>query len=322
MWLLTHLRGVGNWEVPHLRGVMKGVEMIEDDLNYQGIVIRPPSEADSLILQITLGCSDNNCIFCPAYKDKKFQIKNISQIEKEVKKASELYPHTRRIFYADGDAVIIEQEELLRILDMTVENFPELSRIGVYGSIKSLENKSVLQLKKLKQKKLGIIYLGIETGDPEVYGLIRKYGSPEKNIETCIKVKDAGIKLNTTVVLGLGGKQFSVPHAVNTAKVLNQAQPDQVAALTLMIVEGTVIYNIARKGEFIALDKYEMLQELSMLIKNMDNFRCQFFSNHASNYFPIRARFPRDKESILAELDSIIKHKKDNYLTPDQLRGL
>lgn len=296
--------------------------MIEEDLNYQGIVIRPPSEADSLILQITLGCSDNNCIFCPAYKDKKFQIKNISQIEKEIKKASQLYPHTRRIFFADGDAVIIEQEELLRILDMTVDNFPELSRIGAYGSIKSLENKSVLQLKELKEKKLGIIYLGIETGDPEVYGIIRKYGSPEKNIETCIKVKAAGIKLNSTVVLGLGGKELSVQHAINTAKVLNKAKPDQVAALTLMIVEGTAIYNMEKRGAFCQLDRFEMLRELYLLIKNMDDFKCLFFSNHASNYFPVKARFPRDKESILAELDSIIKHKKDNYLTPDQLRGL
>lgn len=289
---------------------------------YKGTVIRPPSEAGSLIFQITFGCSDNRCIFCPAYKDKKLEIKSLEQIEKEIFRASKIFPETRKIFFADGDAIIIEQEKLIKIFDIAKIHFPMLSRIGIYGSIKSIEHKTVDDLKELKAKKLGLIYLGFETGDEEVYRIIKKYGSPEKNVETCNKVKEADIKTNVTVILGLGGKKYSTNHAMNTAKILNESQPHQIACLTLMIVKGTPIYNMAKKGEFELPDSFEILEELKILIENLQDFNCLFFSNHASNYFPINARFPNDKAKIITELERVIKKREKGMLTADFLRGL
>jgi radical SAM superfamily enzyme YgiQ (UPF0313 family) len=293
-----------------------------DVINYEGTVIRPPSEAESLIFQVTLGCTDNGCIFCPAYKDKKYKVKNIEIIKKEIEKASQYYLETRKIFLADGDAISIEQNTLLEIFDCLLKYFPKLTRISLYGSVKSLKNKSVSDLKELKKRKLGLVYLGFETGDEEVYKLICKYGSPQGNIDTCLKVKEAGIKTNVTVILGLGGRKLSEQHALNTAKILNAAQPDQIAALTLMIVENAPIYNMNKSGSFIQLTDFEFLHELYTIIKNMQDFRCLFFSNHASNYFPIQARFPHDKTGILKSLEEALRNKDKNTLKPEWQRGL
>ncbi|MCK4532666.1 radical SAM protein [bacterium] len=291
-------------------------------ISYQGVVIRPPSEANSLIFQITLGCSDNHCIFCPAYKDKKFKIKDLEEIEREIKYAARVYPLTRRIFFADGDALVVEQRKLVHIFELVQDNFPKLTKIGIYGSIKSLEDKSVSDLSELKKNKLGIIYLGFETGDEEVYRRVKKYGSPAGNVETCIKIKEAGIKVNVTVILGLGGKELSVQHSANTAKILNLAQPQQIAALTLMVVPETPLYQMIKKGKFKQLEQFDFLEELRLLVEKLDDFKCLFFSNHASNYYSISARFPKDKHRILKELDWVIENKQEDVLTPDCLRGL
>ncbi|OGS21068.1 MAG: hypothetical protein A2252_04020 [Elusimicrobia bacterium RIFOXYA2_FULL_39_19] len=295
---------------------------IEDILDYEGTVIRPPSEADSLILQVTLGCTDNSCIFCPAYKEKKYKVKDFALIERDIKRAAKAMPDTRRIFLADGDAIAMEQQEFIKILDLLNENFPKLSRIAVYGSIKSLENKTVTDLKEFKNKKLGVIYLGFETGDAEVYKMIIKYGTPQVNIATCLKVKESGIKTNVTVILGLGGKKYTTQHAVNTAKILSIARPDQIAALTLMIAPGTPLLSMQKRKEFEELNNFEFLEELKTLIENMEDFKCLFFSNHASNYYPINARFPKDKPQIVAELAEILKSKDKKHLRPDFSRGL
>src|SRR3989339_207787 len=295
---------------------------LEDILDYQGNMIRPPSEADSLILQVTLGCTDNHCIFCPAYKDKKFKVKDFSRIEKDIITAARVLPETRRIFLADGDAIAAPQEALLKILDLLNEKFPKLSRVGVYGSIKSVETKTPEALAQLKSRKLGLIYLGFETGDPEVYKMINKYGSPRGNIETCLKVKEAGIKTNVTVILGLGGSKYSKQHAINTAKILNQAQPEQIAALTLMIIKEAPIYKMLKSGEFGELDSFGMLEELKNLIENLGDFRCLFFSNHASNYYPVNARFPTDKKQVLEDIAFIIKNRDNDALRPEYTRGL
>jgi radical SAM superfamily enzyme YgiQ (UPF0313 family) len=291
-------------------------------LKYEGIVIRPPSEAESLIFQVTLGCSDNNCIFCPAYKNKSFKIKEFDQIEKEFKQASVLYPHTRRIFLADGDAIIIEQKKLVKILKIALFYFPKLTRIGVYGSAKTLQTKTLEDLKELKKNKLGIIYLGIETGDPEVYELIKKYGTPDIVIQECMKIKESGIKLNTTVILGLGGTKRSKNHAINTANILNKIKPDQIALLTLMVKKNTLIYKMIKNKEFLLLNKIEVVQEMYLLLTQLEEFSCLFFSNHASNYLPINARFPRDKNFIIDELKQIINNEDESMLKSELFRNL
>jgi radical SAM superfamily enzyme YgiQ (UPF0313 family) len=294
---------------------------LPDDF-YKGTVIRPPSEADSLILQVTLGCTDNGCIFCPAYKDKKFKVKDIADIEREIIFAAKMFKGTRRIFLADGDAIAVDREKLKRILLLLNKHFPLLSRVGLYGSVKSLETKTVKDLEELRELKLGVVYLGFETGDPEVYKLIRKYGSPQGNIDACGKVKNAGIKTNVTVILGLGGKALSGQHAVNTAKILSMSKPDQIAALTLMIVKDTPLYILEKAGKFKQLEGFQYLEELKLMIENMEDFKCLFFSNHASNYFPVSARFPKDRQQVLANLKHILETRAEGALTPEWKRGL
>lgn len=291
-------------------------------LDYQGIVIRPPSESDSLILQVTLGCSDNRCIFCPAYKNKKFKIKSMREIEKEIETAAFHYPEIRRVFLADGDALIIGQKDLLQIFDKIIEFFPLVSRISLYASAKSVELKTVQELQQLKSRKMSLVYTGFETGDDEIYKFTRKYGSPQKNIEAVLKLKQAGIKSNVTVILGLGGQEFSSRHAQNTARVLNMAQPEQIAALTLMLVENTPLYEISRLKQFIMPDEFGILNELKILLQNLQDFKCLFFSNHASNYIPFQARFPKDKSVITDILNKIITESDRNVLKKNFMRRL
>lgn len=291
-------------------------------LNYYGTVIRPPSEAGSLILQVTFGCSDNSCIFCPAYKDKKFKIKDIKEIEKDIAAAAAYYPETRRVFLADGDALIIAQKNLLAVFDKIIAAFPLVSRISMYASAKSVELKTVDELKQLQSKKMSLIYTGFETGDEDVYKFTRKYGSAQKNIETVLKLKQAGIKSNVTVILGLGGEKFSLKHAENTAAVLNRAQPEQIAALTLMIVKNTPLYEICRLKQFRMPDEFAILKELKVLLENMTDFKCLFFSNHASNYVPVSARFPKDRQKVINILDKIITQSDKRLLRNENLRNL
>ena len=289
---------------------------------YEGTVIRPPSEADSLILQATIGCSDNRCVFCPAYKDKTFRIRDAASVEAEMKDIARQYPDVRRIFFADGDALIIPRERLIALLEAACSHFPALTRIGMYGSIKSAATKTVHDLEELHARKLGIVYLGFETGDEDVYKMIRKYGTAAENAAACEKVKSAGIKTNATVILGLGGKALTRPHAIHTAEVLNKARPHQIAALTLMVAPGTPLAGMAERGEFLPLESWEYLEELRTIIAGLDDFRCLFFANHASNYYTVNARFPSEKEHVLRDLGLILKDRHTGRLRPEFMRGL
>lgn len=289
---------------------------------YIGTVIRPPSEAASLIFQVTLGCSDNKCTFCPAYKDKGFKVRDIHEIESEIQAASGVCPGARKIFLADGDAVIVDQNKLTAILSLLARYFPSLAKVSAYGSIKSLGTKTVRELEELKKLKLSMIYMGFETGDEEVYKSIKKYGSPQGNVEACLKLKEAGIKANVTVIAGLGGKKLSRAHAVNTAKILNLSRPEQIAVLTLMIAPGTPLFRMRKERLFEELDEFEMLAETKLLIENLEDFKCQFFANHASNYYPVAARFPKDRDMVLGGLASVLESRNRGKLVPDFLRGL
>jgi radical SAM superfamily enzyme YgiQ (UPF0313 family) len=199
--------------------------------------------------------------------------------------------------------------------------FPKLARIGVYASPKSLAPKTIHDLEELKKRKLSIVYLGVETGDPSVYRDIKKWGSPEETVKECLKVKEAGITLNATVIIGIGGKERTHENAVGTAKVLNAIKPDHVAALTLMAVPGTEIHKRIERGELTQLDSVGTVREIHELVTNLGDLRCQFFSDHASNYYSIRARFPRDKEAVLESLSGVIKAGRSS-LRPEWMRGL
>lgn len=290
--------------------------------DYEGIVIRPPSEADSLILQVTLGCSDNKCVFCPAYKKEEFKIKPIDIVFKEIDIASKIYPDMRKIFLADGDALIAPYDYLISVYDHILKKFKDVRRISLYASNRSILLKKIEELEELKKRKMSLVYTGFETGDSEIYKMICKNGSPQDNITAVLKLKEAGIRSNITIITGLGGKKYSYNNAFNTAKILNLSKPEQIAALTLMIEKNTPLYEMLKSGEFEPLNEFEYIEELKVLIENLDDFKCLFFANHASNFLPIEARFPKDKIKVLSVLRSVLANKNRKDLKPDFLRGL
>ncbi len=291
-------------------------------MKYEGPVIRPPSEANSLILQVTVGCSHNKCTFCPAYKGKRFRIKGFEEIRQDIDEASSFSPALRRVFLADGDALIIPQPQLLEILNYLHLRFPAIQRIGTYANVKGILSKSVAELKELKERRLGILYLGIESGDEETLAAVRKGTTVESIVEAAARVKEAGMKLSVTVLLGIGGQERGSVHARKTAALLTRIQPDYVGALTLMLIPGAPLYDMAQRGLFILPSPFSLLQELRTMIAESELTHCLFFSNHASNYFPVKARLPKDKNACVQLLDRVLTHYDRAALTPEHLRAL
>lgn len=291
-------------------------------MKYEGVVIRPPSEANSLILQVTIGCSHNRCTFCPAYKAKRFRIKGFAEIKEAIDEARRCTPHYRRVFLADGDALIMPQEKLLRVTGYINEAFPSLQRIGIYGNVKSILRKTGDQLRALKEHRLGIIYLGIESGDEETLKRVSKGTTYDQIVEAGRRVKAAGIKLSVTVLLGIAGVERSTVHARETARILTDIQPDYVGALTLMLLPEAPLYRLAEEGNFILPSPFELLQELRTMLAEADLHHCLFFSNHASNYLPIKARLPRDRKPSLELIDEVLSAGTVSLLRPEYMRAL
>lgn len=290
-------------------------------MEYEGIVIRPPSEADSLILQVTLGCSHNRCTFCPTYKGRPFRIKDPGKIQSEIDECASYGPF-RKVFLADGDALIMPQEQLLPIFKSLNEKIQGLRRVGIYGNAKSILRKTVEELKALKALKLGIVYLGVETGDEALLEKIHKGATYEKMVEAGRRIREAGITLSATVLLGLGGTDKSHQHALATAKILSEIDPDFASALTLMVVPGTPLYDEMQAGRFQLPPPFQLLEELKTIVEHSHFSRCYFTSNHASNYLPIKARLPRDKDAVVDFIRQVISAGDASFLRPEFSRGL
>ncbi len=290
-------------------------------MDYEGLIIRPPSEAYSLLVQVTVGCSHNKCTFCGTYRQKKFKIKPLEQIKKDLQEARN-FDNVDKVFLCDGDALIIPQARLEEILKLIKDNLRNIERIGTYANAKSILRKSVHELKKLKELGLKIIYLGVETGDIELLQKIHKGVTYEQMVTAAHRVKEAGMALSVTVLLGIGGIEKSVEHAMGTARILSDIDPDYVGALTLMLVPHTPLYEDYISGRFILPDKFGYIRELYLIISNSNFTNCYFTSNHASNYLPIKADLPRDKEKILKIIGSVLEEKNVNRIRPEYLRGL
>lgn len=290
-------------------------------MKYEGDIIRPPSEARSLLLQVTVGCSHNKCVFCPSFKEKKFRIKSIDEIHEDIVYASR-FRGIERVFLCDGDALIIPQERLVTILRLIRENVRGVKRIGTYANAKSILRKSVDELIQLKELGLGIIYMGVETGNEYLLEKIRKGVTYTQMAKAGRNVKEAGILLSTTVILGLGGEELSRDHAYDTAKILSDIDPEFASALTLMLVPGTPLFEDYKAGRFQPPDKFACLEELAIIVENSQFTHCYFTSNHASNYLPVKAKLPEEKEHTVHMIRSIIKSRSQEFLRPDFLRGL
>lgn len=289
-------------------------------MNYEGIIIRPPSEADSIILQVTVGCSHNHCTFCGAYKGVPFRLKEDAIIDQDIEFASRHCTRQKRVFLADGDVLILPQHRLENLFKRIRTQLPQVKRISLYGNGKSIRNKSLSELISLKKLGLSRIYLGVESGDDHVLAEIKKGETAESLAAAGKKVMKSGIFLSTTVILGIGGFKYSEKHASATASLLNRISPNQIAALTLMVLENTPLARQVHNKTFLLLDASGYLNELRTLVENLSLDRVQFMANHSSNYLPISGRLARDKERILLEIDQAILGYTD--LVPDRLRAL
>ena len=287
---------------------------------YEGTVIRPPSEANSIILQVTLGCSHNKCTFCGAYKDKLFQIKTDSLINHDIDFAARHCLRQKRVFLADGDALINPHKKLVSIFGRIRKKLPHVNRISLYANAKSIRLKTIAQLQELKKLGLHRVYLGLESGHDDILESVCKGETGQTMIEAAEKINLAKLFLSVTVLLGIGGKQLSSEHAKRTAQVLNKMKPRQVAALTLMVLEDTPLGLKARKGSFILPDKKQLLEELQRLVSELNLERCQFHANHASNYLPLEGRLPRDKQFLLNTIKQAISGQTE--LKPESMRAL
>lgn len=290
---------------------------------YEGLIYRPPSEAKSLILQVTVGCSHGACTFCSAYLGKRFRVKTWSEIEEDIRAAQARYgPYVRRIFLADGNALVMDTSTLLKLLERLYQSFPNLDRVGIYGGPRDILRKSPEELEALRQAGLGIVYLGVETGDDELLRAIRKGANSQQMIRAGRAVIEAGMLLSVTVIAGLGGPALIERHALKTAEVLNAIDPHYLGVLTLMIEEGTPLAKDVRQGRFTPCTPWEILQEIRLLVEALDTTHCIFRANHASNYLPLGGVLSRDKDQILATIDQVLAARDERYLRPEEWRAL
>lgn len=283
---------------------------------YEGNIFRPPSEADSLILQATIGCSWDRCTFCTAFMGKKFRIKKLDEIKKDVEYIHKYYEHSRRIFLADANALCIPTPDLVEILDYLYEKFPSLERVNLYGGPLDIKEKSLEELKLLKKHGLQMIYIGLESGSDTILKRVKKGALSHTMIEVGQKVKESGLKLSVIYILGLGGKELSEEHSLETARVISGMDPDYCGALTLMLEPGAPIIKDIESGKMTLLEPDEALRELRLLVENLEVSNCIFRANHASNYVPFRGTLPGDKKNVLEQIDRALKggsYKPDSF---------
>lgn len=286
------------------------------------IQIRPPSEGNSLLLPITQGCSNNTCTFCGTYKNIKFRIRNLENIKRDIDWIARNYSWSvRRVFLENGDALIAPQHLLVEVQKYLKERFPYLERIGTYASPKSCLVKSVDELKELSELGLKIAYLGVETGDEDLLLKVKKGVNYDQMVEAGRRLKEAGIICSVSIILGLGGVEGSEKHALGTARILTDIDPEFVGALVLGLSPGVEMYREWKEGKFTRLSPFQTLVELKMMIEHSSFTSCFFTANHASNYLPLKIRLPEQKEEAIALLDDIIAKKDTSLFRPAFLRA-
>ena len=289
-------------------------------MHYEGNMIRPPSEAYSILLQATVGCSHNKCTFCGAYKGERFKIKSDDIILEDIAFAAKYCKNQDRLFICDGDALIIPQKRLVMILKEIRKQLPWVKRVGVYANTKGIKLKTDQELKELHDLGLGIAYMGLETGDDVTLKNVRKGATADTMIEMGRKIRAAGVKLSITVLLGIAGPERSQIHAQATGDVLTAIDPEYVGALSLMLIPGTPMFDDHESGKFTLIEPIDMLKEIRTMIEHTTLTNGLFHANHASNYLPIRAKFPEDKEKTLRLIDQALAGKV--ALKPEFLRAL
>ncbi len=271
--------------------------MYRNSMQYRGTVIRPPSEADSYILQVTYGCSHNLCTFCGTYLDKPFQVRDEAEVLQDIRLAGRLMPRTRRVFLADGNALVLSAGRLSRILEALANAFSSLQRVGAYANARDLLTKSDAELALLCSLGLRIVYLGLESGSDAVLRQVNKGTTAKEMTEAVRRANAAGIRVSVIALLGLGGPDLSAEHAEATGRVVSEMDPRYFSLLTLMLVPGTPLHEAYCSGAFQLLSPEALLTELRQVILHLNGLSgCIFRTNHASNYLPLAGTFPKGKE--------------------------
>jgi len=314
------------------RGFTMKEQSRRSEMYYAEPVYRPPSEAYSLLVQATVGCSSaaaGRCYFCNStvfnrtIPEKNFRIRPTHEILEDIEIGGRQYGKgVDKIFLLDSNAMIIKTPELLRIVKKCYETFPNLKQVACYACCEDILRKTDEQLLELRKTGLNLVFVGLESGDQEVLNLINKGATVENQIEAVGKANKAGIQTSVTVILGLGGKRLSEQHAINTGKAATKMNPSFFAALTLMLVPGTVLDDMVKRGEFeLVTDPLDVLKEVELIVKNIDApGPVVFRTNHASNYLPLRGVLPGDKEGLLKTIRGAMKDP--SILRAEYLRGL
>ena len=291
-------------------------------INYHEPLFRPPSEAHSLILQVSLGCAWNKCAFCEMYSSKNFSVRKEEDVFADIESMSAYSEQYRKVFLADGNAMVLSFDKLSRILDQLNATFPRLTRVSAYAIPKDIAAKTDEELQALAAKGLKLLYVGIESGDDELLGRINKgedFASTSKALQ---RARKAGIKLSVMILNGLGGKNYSQQHAINSAKVVNEIQPEFLSTLVLSYPYGEEHFIKKFDGEFVPLNTVELIAEMKVFIENLELSQSIFRSDHASNYLILRGNFPRDKQEMLNRINTVLDDPANAQLRPEWMRGL
>ena len=291
-----------------------------DIIRYEGDVYRPPSEARSLIIQATIGCSNNTCAFCRMYKAKQFRLRKIEDVLDDFRIARQWYRNVPRIFIADGDALIQPMDRWEKIFNCIKSLYPECERVTSYATPKSVLLKTDDELLSLRQMGLEMVYIGLESGSDKVLETMKKGNAAADIIEASKKLHKAGIAISVTAINGLGGLELSEEHAIETGKVLTAMKPQYIGLLTLMVDRDTPLYGMVQRGEITLLSAEEILAETRLILQNCDCEGSVFRSNHASNYLPLGGTLNRDKQKLISIIDSALQGKTN--LRPEWMRGL
>ena len=290
-------------------------------LNYDAPLYRPPSEAKSLIFQVTLGCSFNECSFCDMYRSKEYSERSWEEVKGEIDMMSKMLPDTTKIFLADGDALNLDTEYMIQIVKYVYEKFPNLERVSCYAMPMNLLKKTPEELDAMKKAGLNMLYLGIETGSDILLKKVTKGATAKTIIKSCKKAKDAGFTLSCMVILGIGGSKYSSENARETAKVISEVKPDYVGALTLYLENGIKDEFLTKfDEEFIRISDSEAIDELEELVTKINvNDKVVFRANHGSNAYNIAGTFPEDKQAMLDKITWMKEHPE--VVRPEGLRG-
>lgn len=290
-------------------------------MRFEGMVYRPPSEANSLIIQATVGCPHNRCAFCSMYRESRFKIRFVEEIKKDLDMAQKYYGDAvRSVFFADGNTIVMKTGELVEIFQYAGEIFKELERITIYGSARFVLKKTVAELRMLKEAGLKRIHSGMESGDDEVLRTICKGADREGVIRAGKMVKEAGIELSEYMIVGVGGRELSQQHAINSATALNEINPDFIRLRTFMPVRGTELYGKYREGGFSLLSPHEALRETRLFVEHLQGIDSLLYSDHISNYWDVHGKLMDDKETILREIDYALTLPEKNFRDPERVR--